>query len=235
MKHDDDWFFRFANRDKATQSNVIDDAFLIRCRQNVEDKQYDLWYLSAIDKYIYCTDCELIDLAYEQTTNIAYALFSDDNHIYRYDNLDSEGFVDSQNRILLTKELATMKIATFHSEVITSVSNEVNKIYLDYSDDISNGEVKWEMSIWGSFGGSAYDKETWNGNPGKGFSDFEQYNNVIFGDTLFDESQMIFQNVSKNKDMLDIVDIDEVDGCYYGLFKNIIGETESYTVFRVSP
>lgn len=42
----------------------------------------------------------------------------------------------------------------------------------------------------------------------------------MFGDNLFDEGQFRFHNISKNKEMFDILDVNEVDGCYYGLFKD---------------
>ena len=42
----------------------------------------------------------------------------------------------------------------------------------------------------------------------------------MFGDTLFDNNQLKFQNISKNKEMFDILDIYEVDGNYYGMFQD---------------
>ena len=71
------------------------------------------------------------------------------------------------------------------------------------------------------------------------------YNGVMFGDSLFDDSQLKFQNVSRHKEMFDIIDVNDVDGCYYGLFKNEAedenGKTmrekyghDIYTVFRTA-
>lgn len=60
----------------------------------------------------------------------------------------------------------------------------------------------------------------------------------MFGDTLFNSEQLKFQNISKNKEMFDILDIDEVDGCYYGLFKDEKNSTDDetlYTVFKTAP
>jgi hypothetical protein len=82
-----------------------------------------------------------------------------------------------------------------------------------------------------------YNKETWYSRPGYDSTGYRQYNSIVFGDSLFDEGQLRFHNISKNKDMYDILDINEVDGRYYGLFKNEDPETEvngkeTYTVFK---
>ena len=51
---------------------------------------------------------------------------------------------------------------------------------------------------------------------------------------MFSENQLKFQNISKNKQMFDILDVQEVDGYYYGLFKNEnnTSSKDTYTVFR---
>ena len=58
---------------------------------------------------------------------------------------------------------------------------------------------------------------------------------------LFYARLMKFQNISKNKDMFDLIDISEVDGCFYGLFLDHSKPTQdsnnarqSYTVFKVT-
>ena len=48
---------------------------------------------------------------------------------------------------------------------------------------------------------------------------------------------MRFHNMSMNKSMYDILDVNEVDGCYYGLFKNEspgsgVDGMDTYTVFK---
>ena len=86
------------------------------------------------------------------------------------------------------------------------------------------------------------DVETWDGNPGSSPKDFLQYNTIFFGDSLFDEQQLRFQNISKNKDMYDILDVNEVDSCYYGLFRDDSQATldrnlgyDIFTVFKTQP
>ena len=82
-----------------------------------------------------------------------------------------------------------------------------------------------------------YNREIWYFRPGLDRRGYQQYNSIMFGDSLFDEGQLRFHNISKNKDMYDILDINEVDGRYYGLFKNENAGTEvngkeTYTVFK---
>lgn len=59
------------------------------------------------------------------------------------------------------------------------------------------------------------------------------YNNLLFGDGLFDSQQMRFQNMMRTHDVHDIVDIWEVDDCYYGLVR--VKGDDQYAVFRTSP
>ena len=82
-----------------------------------------------------------------------------------------------------------------------------------------------------------YNREIWYFRPGLDRRGYQQYNSIMFGDSLFNEGQLRFHNISKNKDMYDILDINEVDGRYYGLFKNENAGTEvngkeTYTVFK---
>lgn len=80
-------------------------------------------------------------------------------------------------------------------------------------------------------------REIWYFRPGLDRRGYQQYNSIMFGDSLFDEGQLRFHNISKSKDMYDILDINEVDGRYYGLFKNdnpgtdLEGEA-TYTIFK---
>ena len=43
---------------------------------------------------------------------------------------------------------------------------------------------------------------------------------------------MGFHNISKTKDMYDLLDVNEVDKNYYGMFKNDTRDDEVYTVFK---
>ena len=80
-------------------------------------------------------------------------------------------------------------------------------------------------------------REIWYFRPGLDRRGYQQYNSIMFGDSLFDEGQLRFHNISKNKDMYDILDINEVDGRYYGLFKNETSGSDidgkaTYTIFK---
>lgn len=110
-------------------------------------------------------------------------------------------------------------------------------------DEERNASVDWNMTIWGRWDRDGmptrYDCEEWLDSPGRKRSNHRQYNTIIFGDTLFSDHQMKFHNISQNKEMFDILDVDEVDGYYYGLFKTETysrdGEstpTPTYTVFK---
>lgn len=127
-----------------------------------------------------------------------------------------------------------MKIETFHSVDLTDKELKYDSVYLDYS---GSGD-SWTISLYGRLGESLHDVEVWRGNPGQREDDFRQYNVLLFGDTLFSADQLKFQNISKNKEMFDILDINEVDGCYYGLFKDELDSTDEetiYTVFKTAP
>lgn len=94
--------------------------------------------------------------------------------------------------------------------------------------------INWNIRIYGQYGENI-DVETWLDNPGCGQS-FQQDNLVFFGDSMFTENQMKFQGISRNKNMFDILDIQEVDGYYYGLFrdneKSDKDHEEHYVVFK---
>ena len=124
-----------------------------------------------------------------------------------------------------------MKLETAHSTSLSSNQGH-DYIYVDYALPTS-----WKMKMYGHVGERS-DVETWLDDPGNNFEKFKMYNTIMFGDSLFTPSQLKFQNISKNKDMFDILDIGEVDGCYYGLFKDEINSTDEhplYTVFKTAP
>ena len=252
-----DWIFRMANRDlSTTRMNDISDAYIIRFKQTLTGTNFlELWYLSEIDKYIYVpAPLKIVDMAYEQNGDSVYVLFSEidsSNHetfdpfLYRYDHLAQQE--DSQKRVLLKKENATMKIETKHSVYITDKTMSHKFIYIDYGvPETSEKRVPedWRLNLYGAITGTSStenDRETWNASPGVSPTHFKQYNTILFGDSLFNEDQLRFQNVSKNKEMFDILDVDEVDGCYYGLFKDESASTaslelgvETYTVFKTA-
>lgn len=55
---------------------------------------------------------------------------------------------------------------------------------------------------------------------------------------MFSDDQLKFQNISKNKEMFDILDVNEIDGCYYGLFldeqRSLDFGRESYRIFKIT-
>lgn len=229
------WQFKCANRDLVEVSS-ISDAQAIHCKDDAED----LWYLTSIDAYLHAPDTTPIkDLAYEPFGDSVYAIFNGDNHLYRFDDLGAQR--DTRKRVLLVKENASAKIETFWT-VRTDIStgDHIEQVFIDYNRG-ENGENTWEIKIYGSLDGNQYVEE-WHGNPAA--RKFEQFNSIVFGDSLFSEQQLKFHNMSKNKYMYDILDINEVDGCYYGLFRNQEqtregeedeGEKEqTYTVFKTA-
>ena len=232
----DGWVFKMLNRDLSFSSD-IQDAYAIHCKDSTSDQKY-YWWVSELDAYVY-SQFNIKDMAYEQHGDSLYVLFDDDPYVYRYDHLKSIGG-DSQGRILLKKETATMKIETKHSSATSHKNPQWKYIYLDY-----DAPTEWKIMLYGKTdesSSSTVDIETWDENPGKSNDDFTQYNIIIFGDSLFNEQQLSFQNVSKKKDMFDILDINEVDGCYYGLFKDESTEAKEknleydiYTIFKTAP
>lgn len=152
-----------------------------------------------------------------------------------------------------------MKIETFHSVSLSANEMAYHYLYIDYgnpdSDDPIREKKDWKIALYGTVKYRAHagtgeelylDREEWNDRPGNHVKDYLQYNIIFFGDSLFNEDQLKFQNISKNKDMFDILDIGEVDGCYYGLFRDETvdadGRTKSevygheiYTVFKTAP
>lgn len=248
---DGDWLLKFGNRDldgsgwesssSTAESPIesISDALLVKCTDTTtrrgEPCQVTLWYLSEIDGYLYSimdsdegVEDQLVDVAYEQYGNRLYVIFKGDTHVYRYDNVDR--MKDFRGWIQLNKGSETMKIDTFHSRNIQESQDDCLKwIYIDYS----NGE--WTIKVYGQTNGQL-DVETWVDSPGKEHG-FNPNVPVFFGDTLFNGSQIKFQNISKNKEMFDILDIQDVDGCFYGLFKNEnrpLGQV-TYTAFKCPP
>ena len=133
------------NGNEVVRTTDISDAFVIKCsgsiQRNNKTQEVTLWYLSEIDGYLYSimdngngeVEDQLVDMAYEQNGNQLYVIFKDDNHVYRYDNVDR--MMDSRGWILLSKELASYKINTFHSMAIhQGYDNELKWIFLDYSN-----------------------------------------------------------------------------------------------------
>ena len=222
------WTFKMLNRDFSSTS-VVSDAFAIHCKNG----EQDLWYVPLLDAYIYgATSAGPVkDMAYEQNGDRLYVLFEGDNHIYAYDNIGETkkfgGF------IVLVKETATMKLVTFNSMQIGG-GMENFYLLLDYYDD------EWKITIYGgkNVEPKAYNAEYWDGNPGQNKNGYRQYNTIVFGDSLFSEGQLRFHNISKNKDMYDIIDVSEVDGRYYGLFENkelTLNGRPTYAVFKAEP
>ena len=116
-----------------------------------------------------------------------------------------------------------MKIETFSTVQLQDGSPQLEFVYLDYE-----GPDNWTIRLYAN-----ESVETWPGSPS--FSMFHAYNNVLFGNSLFNSGQMQFHNISKNKQMVDMLDVNEVDGLYYGLFKsNVQGDDGGYTVFKSS-
>ena len=224
----DDWVFRMANRDLSTTiTGKIRDAYVVQFKDNSNS---DMWYLSSVDAFLMCqSNTNIVDLAYVQSTDSTYVLFQDDPYLYMFDHVAQ--LKDYHGRVLLQKENATIKLETAHSTSLSSNQGH-DYIYVDYSSPTS-----WKMEMYGHVGDSN-DVEKWLDDPGGHYEKFKMYNTIMFGDSLFTPSQLKFQNISKNKDMFDILDIGEVDGCYYGLFKDEINSTDEhplYTVFKTAP
>ena len=134
---------------------------------------------------------EIKDIAYEKNFDRVYALFKNDDRIYAYDDLNS--ISDHYGRVILTRTRASMVIETFHSVSINKPSDaSVDTIYID-SYDSDNGNHKWSIRLYGMMNGK-HDCEIWNPCTGR----FKQYNTIMFGDTLFTNNQLNFQNISKN-------------------------------------
>ena len=221
---DNDFWFKFANRNHMSDSSIMGDAFMIGC---IDGNGNKMTYMSWNGLYAYSHNGEEIkDIAYEKNFDRVYVLFKNDDRIYAYDDLNS--ISDHYGRVILTRTRANMVIETFHSVSINKPSDaSVDTIYIDYYDS-DNGGHKWSMRLYGMMNGK-HDCEIWNPCTGR----FKQYNTIMFGDTLFTNNQLNFQNISKNKEMFDILDVNEVDGCYYGLFKDNTKSTEHEEIFTV--
>jgi len=239
FNEDSDWVFRFANRDLSTQDKgAVTDVYLLPFK-DVGGAGLDMWYLSILDGYVYVKPpLHIVDMAYEQNGDILYVLMRNDDeggesdtYLHRFDRVGQ--LKDSKGRILLLNGTDTMKLETFHSVYITQKEKMHDFVHVDYTSHDS-----WKLRLYGGIGGVT-DREVWNACPGISEHDFRRYNIVFFGDSLFDEQQLRFQNISKNKDMYDLLDMGEVDGCYYGLFKCATAQVdgdgrEIYTVFKTS-
>lgn len=246
--HIGDWILRFVNRDMVdvhrNDSNEISDAFVVKCDDKIERNGHQvavtLWYLSELDGYLYSissddefVEDQLVDVAYEQFSNSLYVIFKGDSCIYKYDNI--EKMKDSSGWVFLSRDNSNMKIDTFHSMQICDGKNEdIRRLCIDYVLG-EDERVHWSLKIYGQTNG-IIDVETWSDNPGQSSSHFMQDNVILFGDSLFSPNQLKFQNISKNKEMFDILDIQEVDGYYYGLFKDDRKSRErgkdTYTIFK---
>ena len=205
-----------ANRN-LSGSYMIQDALLVHC----VDGQQDLWYLNVLDAYVHSLE-KIQDIAYNPIGDRTYVIFEGDNHLYAFDGLSAT--IDSKKKINLVKGNASMKIETFWTTRLELGEDDaLGQIFLDFQDPDN-----WNIRLYGRYNGKDC-VETWKGNPSSGFNTF---NNIIFGDSMFSEGQLRFHNMAKNKDMLDILDIYEVDGSYYGLFKDNIDNR--YVVFKTS-
>lgn len=222
---DSDFQFKFANRDRTSTNNSVDDAYCLRC----VDGDVKMIYMSWNGLYACPQSGEQIqDIAYEDNSKMTYVLFNGDSNIYVYGNLS--GISDRFGKVVLSKSRSSMVLQTFHS-IMMNISSDsmLDSIYIDYYD--SEDGYRCEFGIYGHDDEGIHDREKWLSFNG----DFRQYNTIIFGDTLFDSNQLNFQNISKNKEMFDILDVNEVDGCYYGLFRDTIRSTDSqdiYTIFK---
>lgn len=226
------WAMRAENRDLSNM-DVVPDSYTVMFK---DDDGASLWYMSQVGCYVRAAaGLEIVDIAYEHFGDTAYVLFKDDQHLYLYNNIQT--MADSKMRVTLLKENATRKMETMHTAFTSTVDRTWKYIYLDY-----DGNANWSVRLYGSaITGSPMDTEVWESNPGNATQNFTQYNTISFGDSLFDNSLMKFQNISKNKDMFDLIDISEVDGCFYGLFLDHSKPTQdsnnarqSYTVFKVT-
>ena len=240
------WLFKMLNRDFVGTSR-INDAFAIHCEREWDNPSHGqkLWYVPQLDVFVYGANSTrldpnadgILDMAYEQYGDRLYVMFNGDNHIYAYDNIAETRTFDGF--VILKKETATLKLVTFNQMKITDDDLRCEKLFLDYFPAKDGSEYNdWQVHIYGTdHTNEKNNKESWCFRPGLDKDDFKQYNSIVFGDTLFDEGQLRFHNISKNKDMYDILDVNEVDGRYYGLFKNEDPDEASkgrttYTVFK---
>lgn len=241
--HDGD-FFKFVYRDltKEQSENGLSDSFALRCKMANRDGSVSnawLWYLAGGSFFAYCPSDEggIEDMAYEQFSDTLYVLFSNDERLYVY--VGRKGGLDSMGRARISKSDADYVLDTHHSTALTDRESSLKWLYLDYSDaegrKKKSSRPQWELMVWGEYDGIP-DVETFGGSPGLSSSKFVQSNLLCIGDSLFDADQLKFQQVSKNKDMYQIIDVDEVDGRYYGLFKDYDRSnrrgSEVYTLFR---
>ena len=65
-------------------------------------------------------------------------------------------------------------------------------MFLDYSRVVGSSMNDWRISLYGQNDKGTTNVEVWSGRPGYSKADFTSYNNVMFGDSLFDEGQLRF-------------------------------------------
>lgn len=218
---DTDWLFRFSHIDYSDEWN---DQFMIHCKGNGTD----LWWQSNLDAYVKSIDAPISDICHDPVSNWTFVVFSDkDDMIYGYSNIGNR--INQSGNVLVSKTNADMRIETFNS--LTLVGEFHNRFIRLHHD----GNGKLVLRIYGNDPHNSM-IETWGNVKSDQFiNGFTRYDNILFGDSLFNDSQLRFQNLSKNKSMFYVVDVDEVDGCYYGLFMNTVESTKDepiYTVFR---
>ena len=224
-----DWLFKTLNRDLDGMSEITG-AFALHCHDASEG---DMWYVPSLGVFLKSSE-GIVDMAYEQTKDRMFVVFNGDNLIYAFDGIVSKK--SYKNIVTLHKELANARLNTFAS--ISSLSGEyqTNRLLLDYTRG-SNGNPSWSICTYyqkTEDSETKHYKETWENSPGMGYADYRQYNVLMFGDSSFNEGQLAFHNVSKNKEMYDILDVNEVDDCYYGLFRDVwkADGQEEYCVFK---
>ena len=176
------------NRDFVGTSRIAD-AFAVHCREAGQE----LWYVPQLDSYVCATTSTggILDLAYEQYEDRLYVLFNGDNYLYAYDGIaqtkEFNGFVT------LRKETASMKLATFNSMCLTDNELCFDRMFLDYfrnPDDKNANYHNWNIVLYGknlSYNPTRYNVERWYFRPGADRDDFQLYNAIMFGDSLFDE------------------------------------------------
>ena len=76
---------KILNRDLSLEDKTsIQDSYAIRC---YDDLNNTLWYIHNLTGYVYSTNNDILDMAYEQNGSSLYVLFNNDHYLYRYDNL----------------------------------------------------------------------------------------------------------------------------------------------------
>ena len=221
----DGWCFRYGNRDMNVDSPSASGCPIVRINDGDTFFIQDVGTVKAING----KEDRIKDLAYVSLNGRVYAIYEGDTRVYAYDGLESN--LNSEGIASISKSTASMVIDTFQSSAIMNGGvNELERIYVDYNKGY------WKIRLFGKLLGGIYE-EVWDDNPGISESRFSIHNSIIFGDSLFTEQQLQFHNVSKNKEMLDILDVDEIDGRYYGLFADKNSSSDgnmAYSIFRTN-